>query len=85
MYGAANVEISGNRCFDDQPNKTQTWGVILVPPPTRPDPRFSPRAMDHIAIKDNDLRGNIHPEGLLDESGARDKTFSSNLPARANR
>jgi len=85
LYGAANIQISGNRCFDDQPNKTQTWGIILVPPPTRPDPRFSPRAAEHIVVKDNDLRGNVHTEGLLDESTARDRTVSGNLPAQANR
>jgi Right handed beta helix region len=85
MYGAENVEISGNRCFDDQPNKTQTWGIILTPPPLKPDPRFLPRAMDHIVIKGNDLRGNLHPEGLLDHSGARTREISGNLPAEANR
>ena len=85
MYGAGNVAISGNRCFDDQPGKTQTWGIILVPPPSRPDPRFSPRATDHVVIKENDLRGNIHPEGLLDESGARDRIVGGNLPPQANR
>jgi hypothetical protein len=25
LYGPANLEISGNRCFHDQPVKTQTW------------------------------------------------------------
>ena len=84
-YSATNLEISGNQCFDDQPNKTQTWGIILVGPPARPDPRFSPKAMEHVAIKGNDLHGNIHPEGLLEESGARDRIVSANLPARANR
>jgi len=84
-YGAANLEISGNRCFDDQPNKTQTWGIILVAPPTRPDARFSPRAIEHIVVKDNDLRGNVHAEGLLDESRARDRTISGNRPVEANR
>lgn len=85
MYGAENVEISGNRCFDDQPNKTQTWGIILAPPPAKPDPRFLPRAMDHIVIKGNDLRGNLHAEGLLDHSAARSREISGNLPAEANR
>jgi hypothetical protein len=85
LYGAANIEISGNRIFDDQPTKTQTWGIILVPPPARPDPRFLPKAMEHIIIKDNDLRGNVHGEGLLDESGARDRTISGNEPFQANR
>lgn len=75
-YGAANVLISGNRCFDDQPNRTQTWGVILAPPPARADPRFAPKASEHIVVKQNDLRGNMHPEGLLDESGARDKIIA---------
>jgi hypothetical protein len=28
LYGATNVEISGNRCFDDQQNKTQTWQLF---------------------------------------------------------
>jgi len=79
LYGAQNVEISGNRCFDDQPVKSQTWGIILAPPPTRSDPRFEPKAIDHVVIRDNDLRGNIHPEGLLDESGARDRNISGNL------
>lgn len=83
-YGAGNVVISDNRCFDNQPNKTQTWGVILAPPPTRADPRFAPKATEHVVVKQNDLRGNIHPEGLLDESGARDKLISSNVPPRAN-
>jgi hypothetical protein len=84
-YGATNVLISGNRCFDDQTNRTQTWGVILAPPPLRTDQRFAPKALEHIVVKQNDLRGNIHSEGLLDESGARDKIISSNLAARANR
>jgi hypothetical protein len=26
--GATDVEISGNRCFDDQQNKTQTWQLF---------------------------------------------------------
>ena len=84
-YGAANVEISDNRCFDDQPTKTQTWGIILSAPPARPDPRFSPRATERVIIKGNDLRGNIHPEGLLDQSGARNRVVSGNLPAEADR
>ena len=84
-YGATNVEISGNRCFDDQPNKTQTWGIILSAPPARPDPRFSPRATEHVVVKNNDLRGNIHPEGLLNQSEARDRVISGNLPAEADR
>jgi hypothetical protein len=84
-YGAANVEISGNRCFDDQPNKTQTWGIILSAPPARPDPRFSLRATEHVVVKNNDLRGNIHPEGLLNQSGARDRVVSGNLPAEWDR
>jgi hypothetical protein len=84
-YGATNIRISGNRCFDDQPNKTQTWGVILVSPPARPDPRFEPKATEHIVVTNNDLRGNLRPEGLLDESRARNKRISGNLPAKANR
>jgi hypothetical protein len=84
-YGATNLVISGNRCFDDQPNKTQTWAIILVPPPARADPRFVPKATEHVVIKENDLRGNVHPEGLLDQSGARDKITSGNLSGRANR
>jgi hypothetical protein len=84
-YGATNVVIAGNRCFDDQPNKSQTYGVILVPPPRRADPRFAPRATEHIVIKENDLRANLHSEGLLDQSGARDRMLSANLPSQANR
>jgi hypothetical protein len=93
-YGAANVLIAGNRCFDDQPNKTQTWGLILVPPPRRADPRFAPRATEHVVIKENDLRASLHSEGLLDQSGASDRMVSANLtvstsancsPSRANR
>jgi hypothetical protein len=84
-YGATNIFISGNRCFDDQADKTQTWGVILVSPPATPDPRFAARPAEHIVITDNDLRGNIHPEGLLDESGARDRRVLGNLPSQANR
>jgi hypothetical protein len=84
-YGAANVEISDNRCFDDQPGKTQTFGIILVGPPARPDSRFSPKAVEHLAIKGNDLRGNVHAIGLLDQSHARDRSISGNLPAEANR
>jgi hypothetical protein len=83
-YGAANIEISGNRCFDDQPNKTQTWGIILYGPPARLDSRFSPNAMEHVVVSNNDLRGNIHPDGLLDESRARAKLISGNLPPRAS-
>jgi hypothetical protein len=84
-YGAANVEISDNRCFDDQPGKTQTWGIILVGPPARPDSRFSPKAIEHLVIKGNDLRGNAHSNGVLDQSHARDRSISGNLPAEANR
>ena len=84
-YGATSVKISGNRCFDDQPNKTQTWGIILVGPPARPDPRFSARAIEHVIVKGNDLRGNLHPEGLVDQSRARDRVVSGNLPAEADR
>lgn len=84
-YGASNIVISRNRCFDDQPKKTQTYGVILAPPPARADPRFAAKASEHVTIKDNDLRGNIHAEGLLDQSGARDITVSANLPLQANR
>jgi Right handed beta helix region len=83
-YGAANVVISGNHCFDDQRSKTQTWGVILAPPPLRADPRFAAKATEHVVVKQNDLRGNLHPEGLLDESGATDRIIVSNLPARAH-
>ena len=79
-YGARNIEISGNRCFDDQPSKTQTWGVILQGPPGRADPRFAPTAIQHVLVTNNDLRGNIYPKGLLDESGTRDKIISRNSP-----
>jgi hypothetical protein len=85
MYGAENVEIAGNRCFDDQANKTQTYGIILTPPPVRADPRFAPKAIEHVVIRRNDLRGNLHPEGLLNQSNARDRMISANLPAHANR
>lgn len=81
-YGTTNVEISGNRCFDDQPNKTQTYGVILAPPPVRPDPRFVSKATEHVVVRNNDLRGNLHSDGLLNESGARDKLISANLAGR---
>jgi hypothetical protein len=84
-YGATNVVIAGNRCFDDQPNKSQTYGVILAPPPRRVDPRFAPTATEHVTIKENDLRGNVRAEGLLDQSGARDRMVSANLPSQANR
>ena len=83
-YGASNIVILRNRCFDDETNKTQTYGVILAPPSARADPRFAAKATEHVTIRDNDLRGNIHPEGLLDQSGARDKTVSGNLPRQAN-
>jgi hypothetical protein len=72
MYGARNIEISRNRCFEDQPNKTQTWGVILQVAPGRADPRFAPTAIQHVLVRNNDLRGNIYSKGLLDESGTRD-------------
>jgi hypothetical protein len=85
LYGPANLEISGNRCFDDQPVKTQTWGIILAGVPVHPDPRFPVRAAEPVRINNNDLHGNIHPEGLLDQSGARDRIVSANLPAQANR
>ena len=84
-YGAKNLLISANRCFDDQPYKTQTWGVILAAPPARADPRFEARVAKHVTIEENDLRGNLHPEGLLDESRAQGRTVARNLPARANR
>jgi len=84
-YGATNLVIAGNRCFDDQPSKSQTYGVILAPPPRRADPRFAPRTTEHITVKENDFRGNVRAEGLLDQSGARDRSVSANLPSQANR
>jgi len=36
-------------------------------------------------IRQNDLRGNVHPEGLLDESRARDRSVAENIPPQANR
>ena len=84
-YGASNIEIFGNRCFDDQPSKTQTWGIVLAGPPARLNPKFSPKFVENILVKDNDLRGNLHPEGLLDYSAARHKMISGNVPAGANR
>jgi Right handed beta helix region len=81
-YGATNVIIARNRCFDDQPNKSQTYGVIFAPPPRRADPRFAPRATEHVVVKENDLRGNVHGEGLLDQSGARDRIISANLKSQ---
>ncbi|MGI8955442.1 MAG: right-handed parallel beta-helix repeat-containing protein [Chthoniobacterales bacterium] len=84
MSGAARVEISGDRCFDDQASKTQTWGVLLVSPPSKPDPRFSSKATEHVIVKDNDLRGNVFSNGLLDQSMAVDKIISANVPAGAN-
>jgi len=84
-YGASNLEIADNQCFDDQPNKTQTWGVILVGLPSQADPRVPFRATDHVLARRNDLRGNIHPEGLLDQSGARDRSISGNFPSQAKR
>jgi hypothetical protein len=84
-YGASNIEIFGNRCFDDQPSKTQTWGIVLAGPPARLNPKFSPKFVENIVVKDNDLRENLRPEGLLDHSAARHKTISGNAPAAANR
>jgi Right handed beta helix region len=84
-YGASNIEIFGNRCFDDQPSKTQTWGIVLTGPPARLNPKFSPKFVENIVVKDNDLRENLRPEGLLDHSAARHKTISGNAPAAANR
>ena len=84
-YGATNVVIAGNRCFDDQPNKSQTYGVILTPAPRRIDPRFAARATEHVIIKENDFRGNVHAEGLLDQSGAKDRVISANRASQTNR
>lgn len=85
LYGAENVAITQNRCFDDQIHKTQTWGVLFVPPSPRVHAQFPFRTTDNIVITGNDLRGNIYPQGLLDQSGARDRTISGNQPAAANR
>ena len=51
---------------------------------TQTDPRFTSRATEYIVIRENDLHGNVHPEGLLDQSGARDRTVSAPLPSPAN-
>ena len=77
-----NLEISGNQCFDDQLTKTQTWGIILVGVSVHPDPRFPVKATERVRIRENDLRGNLHSEGLLDESGAHDKLISPNFAGR---
>lgn len=82
LYGAQNVRITNNRCFDDQRNKTQTYGVLLVPPTRRMRMRFPARATEHIVVANNDFRGNLHPEGVLDASGARDRVFARNLSDR---
>src|SRR5437762_9735467 len=57
-----NLEISGNQCFDDQLTKTQTWGIILAGVSVHPDPRFPVKATEHVRIRENDLRGNLHSE-----------------------
>jgi hypothetical protein len=49
------------------------------------NPKFSLKFAENIGIKDNDLRGNLRPDGLLDHSDARYKTISENAPAAANR
>jgi hypothetical protein len=41
-----------------------------------------PKSTEHIVIRENDLRGNINSQGLLDQSGARDKLISANLAGR---
>ena len=74
------IEISGNQCFDDQLTKTQTWGIILVGVSVHPDPRFPVKATEHVRIRENDLRGNLHSEGLPDESGAMTSSSHPTLP-----
>lgn len=81
---AVLATITGNRCFDDQQNKTQTWQLFsfrLYAGRTRD---FAPGATEHVVIRQNDLHGNIHPEGLPDRSWARDRMVSAHLPWQAN-
>jgi hypothetical protein len=77
-YNAMNVDIENNHCFDDQPTKTQTYGIILCPVPQHIDPRFPPNAMSHVRVSGNDFRGNLSG-GILDLSGACDKVIADNL------
>ena len=45
--------------FDAQPNKTQTRGVS-----GEAQPEIFSRATGHTVVRDNDLRENVHPEGV---------------------
>lgn len=77
MYGAQNVTVTGNKCYDDQVQKTQTYGVILTPVPAVPDPRWLAVDSNHITITHNDLRGNLNG-AVLNLSKGSDVTVSGN-------
>jgi hypothetical protein len=71
--GATGFKLIGNRVFDDQPVKTQTWGIRIMP------------GCDQYEVRNNDVRGNLYPKGLLDESHARARAIAANVPPEANR
>jgi len=71
--GATGFKIIGNRIFDDQPVKTQTWGILIG------------RGCDQFEVRNNDVRGNVNGRGLLDQSNARNRILAGNLPLEANR
>jgi hypothetical protein len=74
LANSSDFEISGNRIFDDQVVKTQTWGVQLLPS----------SATRHYVIENNDLRGNINSRGLQDSARAPDRVVAGNTPEEAN-
>ena len=71
--GATGFQIDNNRIFDDQRVKTQTWGIQIKP------------GCDQFEVKNNDLRGNLYPKGLLNQSKAHNGVIAGNLPPDANR
>ncbi len=71
--GATGFKLIGNRVFDDQPVKTQTWGIRIM------------GGCDQFEVRNNDVRGNVYGKGVLNESHARARTIDGNLPSEANR
>jgi parallel beta helix pectate lyase-like protein len=55
--GVCGFRILGNRVYDDQQSKTQSWGI-----------KVEIGSSDDYTIAGNDLRGNINTPGIIDGS-----------------
>ncbi|MDP7310488.1 MAG: right-handed parallel beta-helix repeat-containing protein, partial [Dehalococcoidales bacterium] len=64
-----DFQITGNKIFDDQDTKTQSWGIQIMSGDS-----------DNYIISSNDVRGNVNAAGLSDSGTGTTKQIFGNLP-----